>query len=465
MPPLPQSWTERQKLTHNTWRFTNTQVSNKVENAFQALALDEPRYAFRPSLWERLPGSTTNLKQVWFPGNHGNVGGGWYDQQISDITLACMFCYSPSFRCSRLTDTIPGMCDQLSTLGLEFNFTRLTNTFHETLRFSAAHPFPYAPGTSRPSSLLPALPKLDSLKRSLSKLLRPGKRNPSSSVVSNPSTSSPPPPPPQKGDQLPWSSVPSLFTPPPTSSPKKKLTRDLEECTLRATGACPNPHTAPSTPPQALFRAGARPWALGTIRAPTSALTTLAGKTVRRPGRVLRVDETTNEDTAEPLVGTNERVHSCVRVRVVCGGLGLDDNAVWGCPALLARGEVDGPGGYGGWRLERGSALPGEEEEVVRRVREGGPREVRLNGTVSGGGILGGGEYPAEAMYPVGPEDHKWRWVFEGKVEGDGGQGRVPQVAALPEEPLVGYWERYLLALMVGEAADVWKYAQKGLQG
>jgi uncharacterized protein (DUF2235 family) len=77
-----------------------------VENAFQALALDEPRYAFRPSLWERVPGSTTNLKQVWFPGNHGNVGGGWYDQQISDITLACTsFCYYHLFqRVPHLTD-------------------------------------------------------------------------------------------------------------------------------------------------------------------------------------------------------------------------------------------------------------------------------------------------------------------------------------------------------------------------
>jgi hypothetical protein len=34
---------------------------------------------------------------------------------------------------------------------------------------------------------------------------------------------------------------------------------------------------------------------------------------------------------------------------------------------------------------------------------------------------------------------------------------------ALPEEPLVGYWERYLLGLMVGEA-DVWRYAQKGIK-
>jgi uncharacterized protein (DUF2235 family) len=71
------------------WRFTNTQISDKVENAFQALALDEPRYAFRPALWERIDGNKTNLKQVWFPGTHSNIGGGWPDQQMANITLAC----------------------------------------------------------------------------------------------------------------------------------------------------------------------------------------------------------------------------------------------------------------------------------------------------------------------------------------------------------------------------------------
>ncbi|KAK3899155.1 hypothetical protein C8A05DRAFT_18372 [Staphylotrichum tortipilum] len=327
-------------------------VSNKVENAFQALALDEPRYAFRPSLWERVPGSTTNLKQVWFPGNHGNVGGGWYDQQISDITLAWM-------------------CDQLSTLGVEFNFTRMTATFRETLRFSAAHPFPYAPFPStKPSTLLP---KLDSLKRS--------------------------------------------------------------ECSLRAHGSCPAPHPPTSTTAPVLFQNGARPWSLGTIRAPAASLTTLAGKTVRRPGRVLRVDETTNEDTAEPLMGTNERVHSCVRVRLACGGLGLDDNTLWGCEALE------------GWRVERVGGLGEAEEAVVEGVRARGAREVGLPG----------GEYPVEGLYAVGEGDHRWRWVWEGKVEGEG-VGRVPQVAALPEEPLVGYWERWLLGLMCGEG-DVWRFA------
>lgn len=75
----------------STWKFTSTRISHKVENAFHALALDEPRYDFRPALWERIGSNRTNLKQVWFAGSHSNVGGGWYDQQIANITLACEF--------------------------------------------------------------------------------------------------------------------------------------------------------------------------------------------------------------------------------------------------------------------------------------------------------------------------------------------------------------------------------------
>ncbi|KAK0704424.1 hypothetical protein B0H67DRAFT_499240 [Lasiosphaeris hirsuta] len=374
IPPAP-------LIGHCTWRFTNTQVSDKVENAFQALALDEPRYAFRPSLWERLPGSKTNLKQVWFPGTHANTGGGWYDQQLADITLAWM-------------------CDQLSTLGVEFNLPRMSNQFTSTLRFTAAHPFPFSPAAR---TLVP-------------KFLR-----------------KPPAP-------LPWG-VPAVFHHPFTA-PK----RDAAECDGR------DKH--PDLPPvagdvrgdyQALWPF-ARPWALGQLRSPTSVLQTVAGQTVRRPGLFVRVDEATNQDTAEPLLGTNETVHSSVRVRLVCGGLGVDDREVWPCEALLKR--LDGKEGGALWRLERGSAWSPADEEKIRRFR---PRELTLPG----------GEYPEECMYPVGEEDHKWRWVYSKAVEG-AGQSQVPQVTALAEEPLVGFWERYLLAVTAGEP-DVWKFAQRGL--
>ncbi|KAI9741729.1 MAG: hypothetical protein M1834_000115 [Cirrosporium novae-zelandiae] len=72
--------------------FVNQKVPSNVEYAFQALALDEFRRPFSPSLWhvpEGEPGPKT-LKQVWFPGVHTDVGGGYEDTGISDITLAWM---------------------------------------------------------------------------------------------------------------------------------------------------------------------------------------------------------------------------------------------------------------------------------------------------------------------------------------------------------------------------------------
>lgn len=74
-----------------TFKWHDTDLSDRIENAFHALALDELRTPFSPAVWERRPQnkSTTDLRQVWFPGNHGNCGGGWEDQNMSNITLAC----------------------------------------------------------------------------------------------------------------------------------------------------------------------------------------------------------------------------------------------------------------------------------------------------------------------------------------------------------------------------------------
>jgi hypothetical protein len=70
-----------------------------------------------------------------------------------------------------------------------------------------------------------------------------------------------------------------------------------------------------------------------------------------------------------------------------------------------------------------------------------------------------------EVLYPVERDDHAWKWVFDGELKGHGAATMVPQVRELPEEPLVGYWERYLLRLMAGEGEkDVWKFARRGVQ-
>lgn len=80
-------------LTMTTFKWYNTRLSPQVEHGFHALALDEARDPFSPTLWERLPEhrDTTDLRQVWFPGSHINIGGGHNDQGVSNITLACEF--------------------------------------------------------------------------------------------------------------------------------------------------------------------------------------------------------------------------------------------------------------------------------------------------------------------------------------------------------------------------------------
>lgn len=72
--------------------FVNTKIARHVQHGFQALALDEHRGLFTPTLWE-LPDDTHNLKklkQCWFPGVHSNIGGSYPDAGISNITLAWM---------------------------------------------------------------------------------------------------------------------------------------------------------------------------------------------------------------------------------------------------------------------------------------------------------------------------------------------------------------------------------------
>jgi Uncharacterized alpha/beta hydrolase domain (DUF2235) len=69
------------------------QLSTFVDNAFQALAVDEHRKPFTPSIWQQQPAAAQagqRLEQVWFAGVHSDVGGGYPETGLSDIALAWM---------------------------------------------------------------------------------------------------------------------------------------------------------------------------------------------------------------------------------------------------------------------------------------------------------------------------------------------------------------------------------------
>jgi len=72
------------------YQFLDTSLGTHVENAFHAMAVDEHRDDFKPTLWQKQPGAEQVLQQVWFAGAHSNVGGGYQEHGLSDITLAWM---------------------------------------------------------------------------------------------------------------------------------------------------------------------------------------------------------------------------------------------------------------------------------------------------------------------------------------------------------------------------------------
>jgi uncharacterized protein (DUF2235 family) len=77
-------------LAGRLWAFHDTELSSKVELAYQALAIDEKRRPFVPSLWYRKPDDDNVLEQRWFAGVHSDVGGGYRDCSLADIALLWM---------------------------------------------------------------------------------------------------------------------------------------------------------------------------------------------------------------------------------------------------------------------------------------------------------------------------------------------------------------------------------------
>jgi hypothetical protein len=86
------------------YNFHDVTLSSWVLNAFHALAIDERRAIFSPTLWEASANITAanRLEQVWFSGVHANIGGGYAQSGLSDITLVWMI--QKATECGLLVD-------------------------------------------------------------------------------------------------------------------------------------------------------------------------------------------------------------------------------------------------------------------------------------------------------------------------------------------------------------------------
>ncbi|MFI7003241.1 DUF2235 domain-containing protein [Nocardia sp. NPDC050175] len=84
-------------LTSLRYKFHDVKLAPSVHCARQALAIDERRRNFEPCLWEvpvepnvKYRRGFQRVKQVWFEGVHSDIGGGYAECGLSDITLRWM---------------------------------------------------------------------------------------------------------------------------------------------------------------------------------------------------------------------------------------------------------------------------------------------------------------------------------------------------------------------------------------
>lgn len=70
--------------------FHDTKLNPEVKFACHAVAVDEKRESFQPTLWQETEENRNRIKQVWFPGVHSDVGGGYPERHHSDVSLKWM---------------------------------------------------------------------------------------------------------------------------------------------------------------------------------------------------------------------------------------------------------------------------------------------------------------------------------------------------------------------------------------
>ncbi len=74
----------------HTLRFADLNLPPNVKNAYHALAIDDERQTFHPTLWNEQHEPPGKIEQVWFTGAHSNVGGGYPKDELALVALDWM---------------------------------------------------------------------------------------------------------------------------------------------------------------------------------------------------------------------------------------------------------------------------------------------------------------------------------------------------------------------------------------
>ena len=81
--------TKSEKI-HSDVVFENGTLDGRIEKAIHLVALDEERIPFAPTLMNCDEEDGGRILEIWFAGSHGDVGGGFWSDGLSDLALGFM---------------------------------------------------------------------------------------------------------------------------------------------------------------------------------------------------------------------------------------------------------------------------------------------------------------------------------------------------------------------------------------
>ncbi len=70
--------------------FENGTLNARIRRAVHIVSLDEDRVAFEPTLMNRDKEKPERITEIWFPGVHSDIGGGYWHDGLADVSLSYM---------------------------------------------------------------------------------------------------------------------------------------------------------------------------------------------------------------------------------------------------------------------------------------------------------------------------------------------------------------------------------------
>lgn len=125
-----------EQLLNSKYRFHDTELSSSIQNALHAVAIDELRKVFNVTPMQKSSKlESQQVRQVWFPGGHGCVGGGTEGTRgLSDGALAWMMSEIHQLGLNLEFDPSRIQNGLIPNPNLDFNnnpgFYRLSGTIH-----------------------------------------------------------------------------------------------------------------------------------------------------------------------------------------------------------------------------------------------------------------------------------------------------------------------------------------------